>query len=286
MPKDLLNAAGSFGEGFISTLQSERDRKRKEQEFQQKMGLEMRQQKFMSSYYDALKKDREFDNQLAEAKFGTEQRSGYDESTDSLSPVGTLGEDLNKQFNGTFSPFEEGKRYTPKQGEAGKPNVGVLRSAWDNGFYSDYYGYMDNNGKEVITKVERRNPASNSSGGSGNDNGNEGNTPPINQVTLDEMISNYNKRNVNDNGGKIPMGSSLVSPDQWRIEANKVLTQEVKDAGLSQELLDKVWELADVKDSDTPQKKRAKLKNVIDQQNQFGDIQKRALYHYVEVRTR
>ena len=39
MPKNLLNALGSFGEGFISTLKSERERKQKELEFQQKMRL-------------------------------------------------------------------------------------------------------------------------------------------------------------------------------------------------------------------------------------------------------
>ena len=142
------NEAAHFSENFVTTLMALREQKQKEQEFQQKMGLEMRQQKFMSSYYDALKKDREFDNQLAEAKFGVEQRSGYDESMDSLSRVGTLGEDLNKQFDGTFSPFEKDKRYTPKMKEGTAPSY-QIGSKRENGKDMQYF-YNPKNPTEQI----------------------------------------------------------------------------------------------------------------------------------------
>lgn len=50
MAKDLINALGSFGEGFIKTLQSERERKLQEQQFNQKMAFEMRQMNLMDAY--------------------------------------------------------------------------------------------------------------------------------------------------------------------------------------------------------------------------------------------
>ena len=119
MPKDLINALGSFGEGFLSTLQSERDRKQKEQEFQQKMGLEMRQQKFTNIYRDALIKNMDFDNRLKKSEAESKILSGYVEvPPGSPLPRGATksetGEDLNKQHGsgGLLKPFEEGKFYS------------------------------------------------------------------------------------------------------------------------------------------------------------------------------
>ena len=119
MPKDLLNAADSFGEGFLSTLQSEREKKQKEQEFQQKMGLEMRQQKFTNIYRDALIKNMDFDNRLKKSEAESKILSGYVEvPPGSPLPRGATksetGEDLNKQHGsgGLLKPFEEGKFYS------------------------------------------------------------------------------------------------------------------------------------------------------------------------------
>jgi len=47
---DAGNFIGGFGEGFLKTLQSERERKQKEQEFNQKMAFETRQMNLLDAY--------------------------------------------------------------------------------------------------------------------------------------------------------------------------------------------------------------------------------------------
>lgn len=55
---DFLKGIGGFGEGFIKTLQSERERKQKELEFNQKMSFEMRQMNLLDAYRQkALEQD-------------------------------------------------------------------------------------------------------------------------------------------------------------------------------------------------------------------------------------
>ena len=281
MPKDLINAVGSFGEGFLTTLQSERDRKRNELEFNQRMGLEdrrmrlidkVRQQDFLyNQQQDKLQAEKDYTN------LGSDKSLIPIELQTNMFPASKYPETFGKDNKDFFIPNSE----IPEQKEV-KTN---LEGSYKNPDTKTYWKYDETNRKGVDTLIpydtnEGRSITNNNSNPTG-----EKATPPINTVTLDEMIKNYNKRNVDDNEGKIPMGNSLVNPDQWRIEANKVLTAETKDAGLSQELLDKIWEMAKLGEKDTPQVKREKLKNVIDQQP-LGDIQKRTLYHYAEVRTR
>jgi len=107
-----LKDLSSFGEGFVKTLQSERERKQKELEFNQEMSYKTRQQNLMSTYYQAQIKNMEFDNQLAKVKEETDIRGGYDESVE-----GKSGAELNKPYGGLLSPFQEDKSYAPKQGE-------------------------------------------------------------------------------------------------------------------------------------------------------------------------
>ena len=123
MPKDLLNAVGSFGEGFIKTLQSERERKQKELEFNQEMSFRTRQQNLMSIYQQKQMENWDVDNQLAQDKAGVDIRSGYNEMpmmpNAPLFPVlqgGVGGGEKNKDF-GLLKPFQEDKFYAPKQEE-------------------------------------------------------------------------------------------------------------------------------------------------------------------------
>ena len=50
MPNNFLNAAGSFGEGFLKTIQSQREEETRQKEFRQKMGFEERQLKLLDIY--------------------------------------------------------------------------------------------------------------------------------------------------------------------------------------------------------------------------------------------
>ena len=109
---DWIKGIAGFGEGFVKTLQSERERKQKELEFNQEMSYKTRQQNLMSTYYQAQIKNMEFDNQLAKVKEETDIRGGYDESVE-----GKSGAELNKPYGGLLSPFQEDKSYAPKQGE-------------------------------------------------------------------------------------------------------------------------------------------------------------------------
>ena len=67
--KDVAAGIGGFGEGFVKTLQAERKRKDEEKQFNQEMSYKTRQQDLMSTYYQALEKNMELDNQLARDKF-------------------------------------------------------------------------------------------------------------------------------------------------------------------------------------------------------------------------
>lgn len=71
MADNFLNAAGSFGEGFLSTLQSERDRKQKELEFQQRMDFENRQLRLLDIYRN---------NSLIQDQTQFQQKLGQDQS--------------------------------------------------------------------------------------------------------------------------------------------------------------------------------------------------------------
>lgn len=53
MANNTLNFLSGFGEGFLKTLQSERERKQKEQEFNQRMAFETRQMNLLDAYRNA-----------------------------------------------------------------------------------------------------------------------------------------------------------------------------------------------------------------------------------------
>jgi len=139
MPKnDFWKGVAGFGEGFLTTLQSERDRKRNELEFNQKMGLEDRQMRLMDKVRQQDFLLRQQNQAMDKEKTEFDITSGYTKNTDSLSSVGELGSNLNKQFNGAFSPFEENQRYTPNTKQAIPPNY-ELKSLKENGKDMQYW---------------------------------------------------------------------------------------------------------------------------------------------------
>jgi hypothetical protein len=89
--------------------------------------------------------------------------SDYDISTDSLSKVGQSGTELNKQFGGLLSPFEEGKFYNPKQKEV-KSN---LEGSYENPKTKTIWKYDETNRVGVDTGI----PYDTSKGKSGSGNG-------------------------------------------------------------------------------------------------------------------
>jgi len=118
---DFLKAVGGFGEGFIKTLQSERERKQKEIEFNQEMSYKTRQQNLMNQVYlrDDIRQQQNADMDREKTEFDI--RSGYNEMplmpNAPLFPIlqgGQAGGEMNKPFDGVMNPFDPNKFYAPK----------------------------------------------------------------------------------------------------------------------------------------------------------------------------
>ena len=116
---------GGFGESFLKTLQSERERMRKEQEFNQEMSFRTRQMNLMNSIYQQRQDLDVAQENRARELDEYEIRENYQEIPNSFTGVGSLplgmlaggqsGEQLNKPFDNVLNPFEKGKFYLPKQ---------------------------------------------------------------------------------------------------------------------------------------------------------------------------
>ena len=126
--KDVAAGIGGFGEGFVKTLQAERKRKDEEKQFNQEMSYKIRQQKMMSDIYTQQRETAMRNQALDEDKFASDERSGYIEmSPEPNFPAlpmlmgGVAGGEKNKDYS-LVKPFQEGKFYTPKQGEQPKGN--------------------------------------------------------------------------------------------------------------------------------------------------------------------
>ena len=115
MPNNFLNAAGSFGEGFLKTIQSQREEETRQKEFQQKMGFEERQLKLLDIYRNnALAQD--------QSQFGA--KLGQDQSqfnTGINFKEKSLSEDI-RQFDLSFGlkQTESDRDY-----ELGKKQIGL-----------------------------------------------------------------------------------------------------------------------------------------------------------------
>ena len=282
--KDVVAGIGSFGEGFIKTLQAERKRKDEEKQFNQEMSYKIRQQKMMSDIYTQQRETAMRNQALDEDKFASDERSGYIEmSPEPNFPAlpmlmgGVAGGEKNKDYS-LVKPFQEGKFYTPKQGEQ---QVYDIEGSYKNDKTGTYWTFDKGIGQPRDLGI----PFDRNEGRSTTTNittPTEKTTDYINFNTVEDMIRNYKKRT---NKG-IPLGDKFVTDDVWRTKANEELDKVMGSAGISQEVFDKVWELSGIKDGDDAIMKRKKLKNVLDQQPNLDDYQKRALYLGVEVRTR
>ncbi len=249
-----LSALGGFGEAFFKTIQSERERQDKLNQQQQEFSQRSREMNLLNAYRNKMYE--------LEANKPFETKSG----------------DIYPSENGVPN-FDKPTWQMPQQEAEPKPFD--IEGSYKNDETGTYWTYNKQTGKPEDLGI----PFDRNEGRSTTTNINtpqEETTPYINFDSVDEMVRNYNKRD----GDTVAIDSSTGTVDQWRIKANEKLEANLKAAGISQEVSDKIWELAGITDGDTAVQKRNKLKNVLDQQPQLPSHQKRALYQMVEVRTR
>lgn len=271
MANNFLNAAGGFGEAFFKTLQSERERQDRLNQQQQEFNQKTREMNLINAW-----KQKMFD---------------YGVQTDKLKAEGEYTKvDPNTAPENIKSNIFSGKDY-PNLLDPNSfyvPNNEIPKEVKPTDTYENFSekGYWNTNGKdgkpEWIPNPLYKEKTSGSGSNSDTKTPPEQTTDYINFGTVEEMIRNYNQR---DKDG-IPMGDSKVTPDQWRIKAGEELDKVMKAAKISQEVFDKIWEVSGIKEGDNAVTKRKKLKNVLDQQPNLNDYQRRALYLGAEVRTR
>jgi len=124
---DLGKFIGGFGEGFVKTLESERKRKKEEDQFNQDMAFKYRQQNLMNIHYQQqekrLQESEAREKDLQELGIRSQYQEISPEPNMPLLPIimgGVAGGERNKNFD-ALKPFQEGKFYAPKQAE-GKTN--------------------------------------------------------------------------------------------------------------------------------------------------------------------
>lgn len=110
-----------------------------------------------------------------------------------------------------------------------------------------------------------------------------GNDTPIDFTKIDNMIwKDYYGLQDDDKAG-----TAEEQKLTWREKAGKEVTGLLKQTGLGQSVVDKIWGIAEIKDGDTPKIKRDKLKNIVSQlSGQLNNSQIQALYRMAEVKTR
>ena len=122
---DLGKFIGGFGEQFVKTLESERKRKKEENEFNQDMAYKYRQQNLMMNIYqqqeDRMRESESREKEMQELGIRSQYQEISPEPNIPLLPImmgGVAGGELNKPFDKALMPFEEGKFYAEKQAEA------------------------------------------------------------------------------------------------------------------------------------------------------------------------
>jgi cytochrome c biogenesis protein ResB len=165
---------------------------------------------------------------------------------------------------------------------AEKPMVFDIEGSYKNPDTGTYWTFDKNTGKPRDLEIPYDKNEGRSTTVNNNSPNQEPTTPYVNFDSVDEEIRNYNKRTKDG----VAVGDKIVPVDVWRTQVNEKLEKNLRDAGISQEVSDKIWELAGINSNDDAVTKRKKLKNVLDQQTQLPDFQRRALYQMVEVRTR
>ena len=118
---------GGFGESFVKTLESDRKRRKEENEFNQQMAYKYRQQNLMNIHYQEqekrLQESEAREKDLQELGVRSQYQEISPEPNMPLLPImmgGVAGGERNKNFD-ALKPFQEGKFYAPKQ-EKGKNN--------------------------------------------------------------------------------------------------------------------------------------------------------------------
>ena len=122
------NVGKNFGEAFNATVDRERKLKQQQDQFNQDMAFRNRQLGLLNIYRQDTEKRlqaaQDINKQVTEYGITSQYQEvpkgigdvNLDRSFDPvLTPSGTSGGDLNKQFEGALNPFDPNKRYTPAQ---------------------------------------------------------------------------------------------------------------------------------------------------------------------------
>lgn len=150
---DVGKFIGGFGESFVKTLQTERERAQRQQQFNQEMAFKTRQMNLMNSIYQQRQ-------DLDVKQFEYKRDQPFETKSGDIYPT------QGGQPNFNMPPLWQMPVAPEKKPE---PKPSLLRSGWEGGFFSDYFGFKDEGGKEIITSIQRRNPATQTGSGGGKD---------------------------------------------------------------------------------------------------------------------
>lgn len=268
---DVGNFVAGFGETFFKTLQYEREREDKLKQQQQEFSQKVRESNLLNAYRNKM------------FEYGMQQDRLKAESDYSVVSPDPSNQNI---FSGKDFPnlLDPNKFYIPNSEmlKESKPQAFDIEGSFKNDETGTYWTYNKQTGKPEDLGI----PFDRNEGRSTTTNINpppEQTTDYVNFSTVEEMIRDYNKRT---DEGVPSQGGKKIPVEDWRVTANQELDKVMKSANISQEVFDKVWNLAGIKEGDDAVMKRKKLKNVLDQQPNLNDFQRRALYLGAEVRTR
>ena len=225
----------NFGESFNATVDRERKLKQQQDQFNQQMAFRNRQLGLLNIYRQDTEKRlqaaQDINKQVTEYGITSQYQEvpkgtgdvNIDRSFDPvLTPSGTSGTDLNKQFEGALNPFDPNKRYSPITQEPKEIGTKDPRVGADG-----YVHRWDPNTKEYV-KTNLKAPETTGGGNNGSNQNGSIQSPHINSIKLDEAYGQY--KSYGDNYNK----SLKEGEDQSIIDAdgNQVtLTKEQLKAG-------------------------------------------------------
>lgn len=253
---DLTKFIGGFGDAFVKSYFAQQELNQQNEQFRSKLQFDQRQfnlaqafqrKKFEWDQQQDIKNQYLKDVQIEYYKSLTDKNNAPDKTN--------LYDSIVTMTNSEGLPTQFGISKTEFDPTTGKPKMYELGTD-----YSELTQRINATKTDKLTETATDHPY-------------------VNFETVDAKIREYNDRNSDEKKG-------TFSAETWRIGANEDLAKVLKDVGISQEDVDKLWELAGVTDQDNAIMKRNKLKNVLSQQTDIPESQKRALYQMIEVRTR
>lgn len=237
MSKDINNIVqgiAGFGEGFLETLASERERKQKELEFQQKMGLETRQMELLNNINlmqeKRLQRSEGREQDIQEYNIRSKYQELNPEPNAPLFPIvmgGISGDVRNQDFRNGLKPFREGKFYAPITED--KNPEDIWETINPNAVQNGKKGYLLRN---KIDNTERFVDSYNEPSNSGNGNNKKDKPPTESKLSNKYEIDAFNRlvnpsiKTQNEFGIEIYADTPGQRNADFNIVANKLLTPD------------------------------------------------------------